>query len=79
MGCQKALRPEDGDSTCPLFTAVSCSLRSTHATSLKCNYVANGEVWMRMWQFMDDLVLMDDNQARPPTLPLPQLQGPGTD
>lgn len=39
--------------------------RSMRATSLKCNYVAIGEVWMWMMQFMDDLVLMDGYWAIP--------------
>lgn len=47
------------------FMAASSSRRSTHTAPVKCNYVAIGEVWMRMWQFMGDVVLMDGNQATP--------------
>lgn len=40
----------------------SCPLRSSHAVSLKSNYVAIGEVWI--WQFIGNLALMDGNWAR---------------
>lgn len=35
-----------------LYIASRFSWRSTHRVSLKCNYVAIGEVWMPMWQFI---------------------------
>lgn len=38
-------------------------MRSAPPVSLKCNYVAIGEVQTWLWQLMDNLVLMDDDIA----------------